>query len=72
MALMCIPVYNLDSYEYFWMGIGRGLCQSFTFVNMRVVVKVILFPIKFYNKIYFHGKFITEFCYILIYVSLNE
>ena len=37
------------------------LCQSFTFVNMRFVVKIVFFPIKFYKKIYFHGKFITEF-----------
>ena len=41
---------------------------------MIFVVKVIFFPIKFYNKIYFHGKFITEF-YFFFYphiVALNE
>ena len=32
------------------------------------VVKVIFFPIKFYGKIYFHGKFVTEF-YYFIYCS---
>ena len=36
---MCIPVYNLESYEY---------------LNVRFVVKVIFSPIKFYEKIYFH------------------
>ena len=30
---------------------------------MRFVLKVIFFPIKFYMKIYFHGKFIAEFYY---------
>ena len=40
MAFMCIPVYNLESYEYFEMGICRSLFHSFSFVNMRFVVKV--------------------------------
>ena len=61
MARMCIPVYNLESYECFQMGICRSLCQRFTFVDMRFVVKVIFFSIKFYKKICFHGKFMTDF-----------
>ena len=35
--------------------------HSLNFVNMRFVVKVKFFPIKFYKKIYFHGNFITTF-----------
>ena len=49
------------------MGICRSLYQSFNFVNMRFVVKVIFFSIKFYKNIYFHGKFITEFCYFFFF-----
>ena len=51
------------------------ICHSFNFANVRFVVKIIFFPIKFYKKIYFHGKFITEFCYsffTITYVSLDE
>ena len=58
------------------MGVCRNLCRSFNFVNMRFVVKAILFRIEFYWKIYFHGKFITGFCYFffftLTYVPLDE
>ena len=57
------------------MGICRSLCHSFNFVNMRFIVKVIFFPIKFYKKLYFHGKFITDFVvsfFILTYVPLNK
>ena len=65
---MCIPVYNLESDECFQMGICRSLCHSFNFIYMRfVVVKVILIPIKFYKKIYFQGKFVTEFCCSFFY-----
>ena len=66
MALMCIPVYNLESYEHSpfrWVFVEVfKICYSFNFAKMKFVVKVIHFPIKFYKKIYFHGKFITEFC----------
>ena len=34
-----------------------------------------MFPYQFYRKIYFHGKFITEFCYFFFtftYVPLDE
>ena len=42
--------------------------RSFTFVNMRFIVEVIFFSIKFYKNIYFYGKFNTEFtCYFLFY-----
>ena len=47
---MCILVFNLESYGYFYMGICRSLCHSYNFVNMRFVVKVIFFPTKFYRK----------------------
>ena len=43
------------------------ICHNFNYVNMRFVVKVIFFPIKFYKKIYFHGKFVTEFFYFFFY-----
>ena len=62
MTLVCISVYDLESYEYFKMGICRSLCHSFNFVNMSFVVNVIFFIIKSYKKIFFHGKFITESC----------
>ena len=39
---------------------------------MRLIVKVIFFPVKFYKKIYFHGKFITDFFLTLTYVSSDE
>ena len=41
---------------------------------MRFKVKVTFFPIKFYKKNYFHGKFTTEFYiyFTLIYVPLDE
>ena len=51
---MCIWVYNLefhntlDGYLYFYVSFMR-------------FVKVIFFPMKFYKKIYLHGKFITKF-----------
>ena len=34
---------------------------------MRFVVKDKCFTIKFNRKIYFHGKFITEFCYFFFF-----
>ena len=61
MTLMCIPVYDLESYEYFKIGICRSLCHSFNSVNMSFVVDVIFLTIKSHKKIYFHGKFITAF-----------
>ena len=36
---------------------------------MRFVVKAIFFAIKFYRKIHFHGKFITEFYYFFFLLS---
>ena len=57
------------------MSICGSLFHSFNFVNMRFAVKATFFPIKFFKKIYFHGKFITEFCYFfftLTYVPLDE
>ena len=53
---MCILFYNLESLEYFYMGIRRSLCHGFNFVNMRFVVK--------FRRIYFHGMFITELRFI--------
>ena len=40
MAPMCVPVYNLESYEYFY----KGISGSFNFVNLRFLVQVIVFP----------------------------
>ena len=52
MALVCIPVYNSESYEYF----------RCVFVDIYVIKFCsYLFPMKFYKKIYLHGKFITEY-----------
>ena len=56
MALICILVFNLESYEYFRPVFVVALCHSF----MRFA-KVIFFPMKLYKKIYLHGKFIIEF-----------
>ena len=68
MARMCIPVYNLEisTFRLVFVEVFQ-ICHSFNFVNMRFAVKVTFFPIKFYKKIYFHGKFITEFCYFFFY-----
>ena len=43
------------------MDICRSVCHSFTFVNMRFVVKVTFFPIKFYKEIGFIEKFLQKF-----------
>ena len=56
MALICIPVFNLGSYEYFRPVFVEVLCHSF----MRFA-KVMFFLMKLFNKIYLHGKFIIEF-----------
>ena len=40
------------------MIICRSLCHS---INLLLRI---FFPVKFY-KIYFHGKFITNFCYLI-------
>ena len=68
MALICILVFNLESYEYFRPVFVEVLCHSF----MRFA-KVIFFPMKPWSqeinflwlwwnkKIYLHGKFIIEF-----------
>ena len=41
----------------------------FNFVNLSFAAKVTFLPIKFYEKIYFYGKFITEFCFFFFYSS---
>ena len=72
---MWMSVYNLESQTYFKMDICRSLCHSFNFISMRFAVKIKIFRTKFYRKIYFHGKFITEFCYLfftLAYVFVDE
>ena len=52
MAFMCSLVSNLESYEYFSMGICRSLDYKFNFVNMIIAVKEgIFFSIKFCKKI---------------------
>ena len=55
-ALICIPVYNLDPYEYFRRMFVEVLCYSF----MRFA-KVIISPIKLHKKISLHEKFIIAF-----------
>ena len=56
MELICMPVYNLESYEYFRPVFVEVLCDSF----MRFA-KVIFFRMKLNKKNYLHGKFIIEF-----------
>ena len=55
MELLCILVFKLESYKYFKPVFVEVLCHSF----IRFA-RVIFFPMKLYNKIYFHGKFIIE------------
>ena len=43
----------------FWMGICGTLFNSFNFAYMTFVGKVIFISIKFYSKIFLHGKFVT-------------
>ena len=67
MILMCILVYNLEPHVYFIQVFVEVLCHGFNFVNMRFVAKIKFFGIYFSllnstKKIYFHGKFFTEFC----------
>ena len=45
-------------------GICGMLCHSFNFVNMRF--QIIFFRIKFCKKIYFHGKFVTDFLFLIL------
>ena len=66
MALICILVFNLESYEYFRPVFVEVLCHSF----MRFA-KVIFFPMKLYKKIYLHGKFITEFIIEFLFLLTN-
>ena len=60
MALICILVFNLESYEYFRRVFVEVLCHGF----MRFA-KVIFFPMKLYKKIYLHEQFIIEFRFLL-------
>ena len=57
-----------------WVFVEVYVSHSFNFVNMKFVVEVIVFPIKFYRKIYLYGEFITEFCcfYWCLEKSLHE
>ena len=57
------------------MRICRSLRHSFNFENMKRVVEVIFFTVKFYKKIYLHGKYIQNFVisfFTLTYVPLDE
>ena len=63
---MCIPVYNVGSYEY----CRRVFVEVYVIVFIRFV-KFMFFPLKFYNKIYSHGKFIAKF-YLLIFFILSH
>ena len=55
MALICILVFSLESYECLRPAFVEVLCHSF----MRFA-KVIFFPMKLYKEIYLHGKFVIE------------
>ena len=63
MALVCILVFNLESYGYFRPVLVVALCHSF----MRFA-KVIFFPMKLYKKIYLCGKFIIEFIIEILFL----
>ena len=69
MARICIPVYNLESYEYFRRVFVEVLCHGF----MRFA-KVIFFPMKLFKKIYLHGKFVIEFIieFLFLMIKLNN
>ena len=57
------------------MGIRGSLCHSFNYINMRFVVELTFFPIKFYKKICFRRKFLRQFCYFFFtrtYYPLDE
>ena len=68
MTLICILVFNLESYGYFRPVFVEVLCYSF----MRSA-KVVFFSMKLYKKIgklesmetWKHGKFIIEFPFLL-------
>ena len=51
-----------------WVFVEVYAIVSFNFVNMRFLVKI--------RRIYFHGKFIAEFCYLFffshIFPCMNE
>ena len=72
MAFMCLPVSNLESYEYFSMGICRSLDYKFNFVNMIFPVKeAIFFPIKFCKKISWKVYYrIVLFLFLLLLMFL--
>ena len=60
------------------MDICRSLTYSFNFENLKILpqqLEVIFSPIKFYKKIYFHGKYVQNFVisfFTLTYVLLDE
>ena len=57
MALICILVFNLESYEYFRPVFEEVLCHCF-----MKFAKAIFFPMKLYKKII---KFVIEFLFLL-------
>ena len=63
--LIFILVYHVESYGYF-LSIYKSLGHSIDFVNMKFVVELIVFPIKFYRTTYFCGEFITEILLFLL------
>ena len=67
MELICMPVYNLESYEYFRPVFVEVLCHSF----MRFA-KAIFFPLELYKKNYLHGKFIIEFIIEFLFLLLHN
>ena len=73
MALICILVFNLESYEYFRPVFVEVLCHSF----MRFV-KVIFFPMKLYKKnllawkVYYRIYYIFSFLLSHMFPWMNK
>ena len=75
-----VPVYYLESYSYFQMGIRRRLCDSLnTFANMKFGVENYIFPIKFSRTIHFNVKSLQIFftlskflCSHILFTQMNK
>ena len=63
MTLICILVFNLESYQYFRPVFVEVLGHSF----IRFA-KFIFFPMKLHKKICLYGKFIIEFIIAFIFL----
>ena len=66
-----LSIWELFTQCRYW----RSLYHSFNFVNMRFVVEVIFFFIKFYRKIFFMESLLQNLVipvFTLVYLSLDE